>query len=173
VAHGFIGGKMNWYLIIKFLHILAVTITIGGMFARQLVRNVAKKSEDVKTVASLTQVAHRIDRMMVIPWSNTILVFGIILAVMLKWPIFGFLQGASQNWLLVSNILLIFMLSLIPAVFIPHNKKVEVLLQTALQEGTVTSEMRATLADKKNQTAHLAEEIIILVIAALMVLKPF
>ena len=38
------------------------------------------------------------------------LVFGIILAIMLKWPIFGFLQGASQNWLLVSNLLLVIML---------------------------------------------------------------
>ena len=28
---------MNWYLIVKFLHIVAVAITIGGMFARQLV----------------------------------------------------------------------------------------------------------------------------------------
>jgi len=99
---------MNWYLVIKFLHILAVTIAIGGMFARQLVRGIAKKSDDVKTVASLTHVAIRIDRAMVIPWSNIILPLGIILAVMLKWPIFGFLQGASQNWLLVSNILLFY-----------------------------------------------------------------
>jgi uncharacterized membrane protein len=47
---------MNCYLIVKFLHIIAVTITIGGMFARQLVRGIAKKSDDVKTVASLTEV---------------------------------------------------------------------------------------------------------------------
>jgi uncharacterized membrane protein len=45
---------MNWYLIVKYLHILAVTITVGGMFARQLVRSIAKKSDEVKTVASFT-----------------------------------------------------------------------------------------------------------------------
>ncbi len=164
---------MNWYLIVKFLHILAVTITTGGMFARQLVRGIAKKSDEVKTVASLTQVATRIDRALIIPWSNAILPFGIILAIMQKWPIFGFLQGSSQNWLLVSNVLLIIMLSLIPAVFIPHNKKVEALLQTALANGSVTSELSAALNDRKNIIAHHAEEIITLVIAALMVLKPF
>ena len=164
---------MSWYLIVKYLHIMAVTITTGGMFARQLVRGIAKKSDDVKAVATLTQVAHRIDRMMVIPWSNTILIFGIILAVMMKWPIFGFLQGASQNWLLVSNILLVIMLSLIPAVFIPHNKKVEALLQNALSKGNVTPELTAALNDQKNKVSHHAEEIITLVIAALMVLKPF
>jgi hypothetical protein len=47
------------------------------------------------------------------------------------------------------------------------------LLQTALTEGRVTPELSAALNDKKNQVAHHAEEIIILVIAALMVLKPF
>ena len=164
---------MSWYLIVKYLHIVAVTTTTGGMFARQLVRGIAKKSNDVKTVASLTQAATRIDRVLIIPWSSIILPLGIILAVMMKWPIFGLLQGASQNWLLASNILLVIMLSLIPAVFIPHNKKVEALLQAALAHGRVTSELRATLDDKKNILAHHAEEVIILVIAALMVLKPF
>lgn len=164
---------MNWYLIVKYLHVIAVTITTGGMFARQLVRGMAKKSDDVKTIASLTQVATRIDRAMVIPWSNAILPFGVILAVMMKWPIFGFLQGASQNWLLVSNILLIVMLALIPTVFIPHNKKAGTILQSALAEGRVTSELSAALDDQKNKLAHHAEEVIVLVIAALMVLKPF
>ena len=164
---------MNWYLIIKYLHIMAVTITIGGMFARQLVRGFAKKSGDVKMVAGLTHVVVSIDRLMVIPWSNIMIVMGIILAVMLKWPVFGFLQGAPQNWLLVSNILLVIMLVLIPTVFIPHNKKVESILQSALAEGQVTSELSAALNDQKNIFAHHAEEIIVLVVAALMVLKPF
>jgi len=164
---------VNWYLIVKYRHILAVAITIGGMFARQLVRGFAKRSDDIKTVASLTPVALRIDRTMVIPWSNLIFLLGIILALMQQWPIFGFLQGTAQNWLLVSNILLIIMLALIPTVFIPHNKKVETLLQTALADGRVTPELSAALNDKRNQRAHQAEEIIVLVIAALMVLKPF
>ena len=164
---------MNWYLLIKFFHILAVTLTIGGMFARQLTRSVAKQSVDITTIASLTRLAVRMDRVLVIPWSNIMILMGIILAIMQKWPIFGFLQGASQNWLLVSNLLLIVMIVLIPAVFIPHNKKVEALLQTALAEGRRTPELSAALDDKTNKLAHLVEELIVLVVAALMVLKPF
>src|SRR5690349_3391859 len=87
------GDKMNWYLIVKYLHIIAVTITVGGMFARQLVRSAAQNSDDVNIVASLTHVAVRMDRSMVIPASNLMIIFGIILAIMQKWPIFGFLQG--------------------------------------------------------------------------------
>ena len=36
---------MNWFLIVKYVHIPAVAITSGGMFARQLVRGFAKRVE--------------------------------------------------------------------------------------------------------------------------------
>jgi hypothetical protein len=47
------------------------------------------------------------------------------------------------------------------------------ILQAALVAGHVTPELNATLDDKKNELAHHAEETIVLVISALMVLKPF
>ena len=68
---------MNWYLAIKFLHITAVIMLIGGVFARQLIRGVAKKSGDIKLVASLTQIVRRLDTTMIIPGSNAALVLGI------------------------------------------------------------------------------------------------
>jgi hypothetical protein len=164
---------MNWYLFVKFLHVSTVAITIGSMFARQLVRGIATKSEDVKEIASLTRAAIRMDRALVVPFSNLMALMGVILAVMLKWPIFGFLQGAEKNWLLVSNILLVALMIMIVRVFLPYNKKVDGLLQIALAEGKVTSELRTALNDNKNQWAHHIEEVVILFIAALMVLKPF
>jgi uncharacterized membrane protein len=164
---------MSWYNFFKFLHILAVVVMVGGIFARQLVRGIAKKSDDVKTIASLTQVAGRIDRVMVIPGGNLVLIFGVILAWMLKWPIFGFLQGASQNWLLVSNILLVMTIIPVAVVFIPYNKKLESIIQAVHAEGHVTPELRAVLDDKVNKLAQHIEEIAILAVATLMVLKPF
>jgi uncharacterized membrane protein len=164
---------MNWYLIIKYLHILAVTLTTGVMFARQLVRGQARNSDDINVTASLTRVAVRMDRVLVIPWSNLMIVMGIILAVMQKWPIFGFLQGSAQNWLLVSNLLLLVMIGLIPGVFVPHNKKVESVLKSALAQVRVTPELKTALDDRRNKIAHYVEEGIVLVVAALMVLKPF
>jgi uncharacterized membrane protein len=164
---------MTWYLLIKYLHILAVALTTGGMFARQLVRANAKKSDDIQVTASLTRAALQIDRLMVIPCSNLMIVFGIILALMMNWPIFGFLQGSTQNWLLVSNILLIVMLTVIFTVFIPHNKKVKAILKTAVEEGLITPELNAALNDKRNKLAHYVEEFVIIAVTALMVLKPF
>ena len=164
---------MNWYLVIKFLHILAIAITTGGMFARQLVRANAKKADDIKVTASLTHIALRIDRLMVIPWSSLMITFGVVLALIQNWPIFGFFQGSTQNWLLVSNILLIIMQAVIFGVFLPHNKKVAVILKSALAEGSVTPELSTILDDNVNKLAHHIEEGIIILVAALMVLKPF
>lgn len=164
---------MNWYLVVKYLHIAAVAITIGGIFARQLVRRIAGRSDDIKAVAALLQAAIRMERVLVIPGSNLMILFGIVLAVMQEWPIFGFLQGSDRNWLLVSNLLLIAMIALIPGIFIPHNRKVTSLLQSALAAGKVTPELSAALNEKKDLWAHYAEQAIVLVVAALMVLKPF
>jgi uncharacterized membrane protein len=164
---------MNWYTVFKFLHIVAVILMVGGIFARQLVRAIASDSDDPKVIESLTKVAGRLNRTMVIPGGNLVIVFGIVLAVYLKWPIFGFLQGASQNWLLVSNILLIATMVLIPTMFLPHNKRVESLLHTALAEGRVTPDLRTALHDRTRRLAHHVEEIVVLIVAALMALKPF
>jgi uncharacterized membrane protein len=164
---------MSWHLLVKYLHILAVTLTIGGMFARQLVRGYAKKSEDLPSLASLTHAAMYIDRSLVIPASNLMILLGIILAVIQKWPIFGFLQGASQNWLLASNALLVVLLVTIFTVFVPHNKTVEAQLQAALAGGHITPELSAALNDPKNRLGHYVEEAVVLVVAALMVIKPF
>ena len=164
---------MSWYNFFKLLHILSVVVMVGGIFARQVVRGIAKKSDDVKVIASLTHVAGRLDRSMVIPGGNLVLIFGVILALILKWPMFGFLQGASQNWLLVSNILLVIMMVIVATVFIPHNKKLESIIQAAQAEGHVTPELSTTFDDNKNKLAHHVEEILILAVTALMVLKPF
>jgi hypothetical protein len=62
---------------------------------------------------------------------------------------------------------------MVPTVFLPHNRKVESLLQVALTEGRLSPELSAILNDPTNRLAHAVEEIIVLIIAALMVLKPF
>lgn len=126
---------MSWYLMIKFLHIIAVIIAIGGVIARQLLSQQAKKANDIQLFATFSQAAGKIENAMVIPGMNAVMVLGVILALISHSPILGFLQGASQNWLLVSNILLLGGLITIPAIFIPRGKKCEPLLQVALAKG--------------------------------------
>ena len=164
---------MNWYLWMRFLHIASAIIFIGGILARQLVRSVAKRSTDVQSFAALNQAAGRIESLMVIPGNMAVIVFGAILAVIIGAPIFGFLQGASQNWLLVTNILLILEIPLVALIFVPRGKKFDLVLQDALAQGLMTPELHAELEDKTVRMAHISEIVMVVIIVLLMVFKPF
>ena len=80
----------------------------------------------------LRTVPAGIERVMVIPGMNVVLVLGIILGFMGHYPILGFIQGGQQNWLLASNILLISVLLVIITIFLPRNKRLEPILQNAV-----------------------------------------
>jgi len=164
---------MHWYPVVKLLHIFAVIVAVGGLFARQLLRTYAEKASDIRAFAEFSRAAGHVERLMVIPGMNAVLLFGVILALIGGFPIFGFLQGASQNWLLLSNLLLVGVLVIIPAVFIPRGKKCAPILDAALAKGEITPELRAAMGDKIVRLAHWYEEIAVIAIAALMVLKPF
>jgi len=164
---------MNWYFVIKFLHIIATIMFVGGIFGRKLVRANAKKVDNIHIFAALSRAAGRIERLMLIPGAQAVLVLGVILAVITGSPMLGFLQGASRNWLLVANVLLLMNLLIVPFVFIPRGKKFEVLLQSALSSGQITLALRAAMNDKVIKLAHLFEEVSLVAIVALMVFKPF
>ena len=164
---------MNWYIVVKFLHVSSVIVCVGGLFARQLIRQHAKKSNDVQLFATFSQAAGKIENAMVIPGMTAILVFGVALGLIGHSPILGFLQGAQQNWLLVSNILLIGILVIIPTVLVPRGKIFEPILQDALAKGQITPELRVAMNDNIVNIAHRYEEVALIIITALMVLKPF
>lgn len=164
---------MSWYIVFRFLHIASAIWFVGGLFARQLVRRHVKQPDDVQQFAIFSQAAGKIETTMVIPGSLAVTVIGVILAIIGGYPIFGFLQGASQNWLLVANILLITAMALVPTVFVPRGKKFEPVLQSALAEGRITPELRAAIDDPVVKLAHLYEQVAVIVVVALMVFKPF
>lgn len=164
---------MSWYALFRFLHIISTIMFIGGIFGRQLIRAYAKKVTDVRVFAELTRGAGRIERIMIIPGNMAVIVFGVILALSSGAPILGFIQGASSNWLLVSNLLLITGFFIVPLIFLPRGKVFEAALEKALTAGQMTPELRTTLDDPIVKYAHIYEAVMLLVIVALMVFKPF
>ena len=91
------------FLFVRFLHVASAMWFIGGILARQIVRAYAKRTDDVQRFATLSEAAGRIESTMVIPGNMAVIIFGVILGLLIKAPILGFLQGASRNWLLVSS----------------------------------------------------------------------
>ena len=130
---------MNWYLIIRFLHILSAIAFIGGVLARQLLRSFAEKTDDVRNFAALSQAVGRIETFMVIPGNLGVILFGVILALITGAPILGFLQGASKNWLLAAIILLVFDVLTIPVIFVQRSKRFDLVLKDAVAKGQMTA----------------------------------
>ena len=83
------------------------------------------------------------------------------------------MQGAAQNWLLVSLLLFLSLIPLIRFVFLPRGKPFEAALQDALAREVVTDELRARLNDPVVAAAHIYEGVVILLILYFMVVKPF
>ena len=164
---------MNWLLLLRFLHIVSAIASVGGVFARQFVRTLASTVQDIHQFVALSNGAGVIERLMVIPGSLAVLIIGIIFALMLHAPILGFLQGASQNWLLLANVLLLVDILIVPLIFIPRGKQFEPLLRQSLTQGAITPALRAALDDPVVRMAHRYEMGSLIVIVALMVFRPF
>lgn len=164
---------MNWYLLVRFIHLLGSIVFVGGILARQAVRMQGKKSTDIHTLAVYFLAAGKIESLMVIPGNLVVIIFGVILAIMIRAPIFGFLQGSGQNWLLVANILLFLGALNVPLIFLPRGKIFDRIMEEALAKDEVTPELKAHLNDKVVKTAHIFEIVFLIVIVILMVFKPF
>lgn len=164
---------MSWYLLLRFLHILSSIVFIGGIFARQAVRSRGKKATSIRELEAYFLAAGQIEKLMVIPGNMAVIVFGVVLAIMMKAPIFGFLQGASQNWLLVTNLMLVAGGLMVPLVFLPRGKIFDRQMQDALSRDEITPELRFHLDDAVVKRAHFLEMFLVVVIVILMVFKPF
>lgn len=165
---------MTLYSIMKLFHVLAAFWMISGVVGRGLTFWYAGRAKSVEAVHALLKVSEFFERYAVIPISVAVLVFGLIVTWMQRWPIFGFLQGASSNWLLVSFILFIGISAIIaPLGLVARRKQRERAIEVALVQKTITPELTAALHDKVVIRFRATEFITLIVIIILMVTKPF
>jgi len=164
---------VNLKSLFLFLHIMSAICLVGGLLSRQIVRAHAKKMADVRVISELYNAAGRIESVLIIPFNMMVVVSGLIYAIMIKAPILGFLQGASQNWLLVTNLLVLATPLPIIFFFIPRGRKFEPVMREALGRGQITPELAAQLQDPMMKRMHLIELIGVVFVVALMVFKPF
>ena len=164
---------MTLYNFMKMLHVIVAVVFAGGLFARQVIRSYARTIDDVAWFANLSAAAAYVENVMVKPASLIIVVLGVIQARLGGIPIFGFLSGGDQNWLLVSIALYLAAFLLVPLVFVPKGRAFRPLLDASLSQGRITPELRLAINDRTVALAHHLETAAVLVVLALMVLKPF
>jgi uncharacterized membrane protein len=165
---------MNLYIVMKLFHVLAAFWMISGVVGRGLTFWQAGKAKDVHAVAALLQISEFFERYAVIPVSMAVLVFGLIVTWMQKWPLFGFLEGSPKNWLLISFALFVGISAFIgPLGLVARRKERTRAMDEALAEGTITHRLMAALHDKVVRRFRAVELVTLLVIIVLMVTKPF
>lgn len=165
---------MNLYLIMKLLHVLAAFWFMSGLVGRDFAFWRAGRVKDVRAAHALLQISDFFERYAVIPVSVAVLLFGLIITWMQKWPLFGFLQGSSSNWLLVSFILFLGVSALIgPLGLTARRKERTRAVEEALAQGEMTLRLLAALHDKVVTRFRAVELVTVVVIIILMVTKPF
>jgi uncharacterized membrane protein len=165
---------MNLYILMKLLHVLAAFWFISGVIGRNFAFWQAGRATNVQAVHALLQVSEFFERYAVIPVASAVLVFGLVITFLQRWPLFGFLQGSSSDWLLVSFILFVGgSLAIIPLRLVVRRKERTRAVEKALVQGTITPELTAALNDKVVIRFRAVELIVLVIIIILMVTKPF
>jgi uncharacterized membrane protein len=164
---------MSFALILKFLHILAALWLVSGLLGRGITLRQASRTQDIHTTTALLQLGGFFERRMAIPGSMAVFVLGLFTAWVQGWPMLGFLQGSSINWVLASILLYLSLFPLISLVFIPRGKLFEAALQEAQAQGQVTPRLTAAFNDRVVAAGHIYELAAVAVIVYLMVVKPF
>jgi hypothetical protein len=154
------------------LHVLTAFLLVSGVVGRGMSLREAAQAQDVRAVEALVRLAGRFEAMVRGP-SIAVLVLGLLTAWRGGWPILGFLQGGSANWVLASLVLYVTLVPLIIWVFLPQGRIFARTIQDALAEGRVTPALTAAFGDPAVTVAHAWELIVLILLIWLMVVKPF
>jgi uncharacterized membrane protein len=158
---------------LKFLHVIIAFWMTAGLLGRGVAQLRAERTTDIRSLQLLVELIGRFDRLMVIPASTAVFVFGLLTAWAQGLPMLGFIQGARTNWLLISLVLWIGVFALVPTVFIPRGRVFGAILEEAVRLDRVTERLAAAFRDPVVRLAHIYEIAALVVIIFLMVTKPF
>ena len=159
---------MDLATILKFLHVVAAFSLVAGLIGRGIVLGRARRSRHLAEIELLLPISDPFEKM-VVYGSAAVLVLGIVTMLAQGRP----LLREGSYWLPTSITLFATLVLLVPLVFIPRGKAFELAMQDARKRGEVTPELDSAFHDGTVAFARIYESIVIGIIAALMVLKPF
>jgi uncharacterized membrane protein len=164
---------MTLGLVLKLLHVLSAVLFIGGILGRAVTFRRSAQSGELHSAYALLQASEFFERKILIPASMAALVTGLLTAWIQGWPLFGFLQNARTNWLLLSLVLFLATTPAIPLYLIPRRVQRTQAAEAAREQGKLTPELTAALNDRGVLTYRSFELAIAILIVILMVTKPF
>jgi len=164
---------MSLAALLIWLHVLSVFWLVGGILARDRCYALARTTDDLGRLEWLIEMGGHFERRMVRPATFAVLVAGLVAAWARGWPILGFLQGSSTNWVLVSLLIFLTIIPVIAFVFIPRGRIFRAAYVEAQSLGVVTPRLRAALGDRVVVAARIYELAMIALITAIMLTRSF
>lgn len=155
------------------VHVLTVFWLVGGILGRDTCYAEAGRADDLAALGTLAALGGVFDRVMVRPATFVVLLTGLVAAWQRGWPILGFLQGGSVNWVLAALLVYLSAIPLIFLIFLPKGRVYRKTLEEANQRGVVTPALRAALKDPVVGAARGYEIVMVGVLAWLMITTPF
>lgn len=165
---------MTLGLLMKLLHVLSAFWFISGIVARDFTFWRAAKVSTVEGIHTLLQVSEFFEQWGVIRGGFPVLIFGLLTVWLQHWQMFGFLQGAPTNWLLISFIIFVGSGAVIgPLGLVARRHQRTQAMTDSLAKGMITPELTAALNDNVVNTFRKVELAAVAFIIILMVVKPF
>jgi hypothetical protein len=159
---------MDWADLAKLLHVAIAIVFVSGLIGRWILLNRAARADDPETSYVLAHNAGPFEQI-VIRGGPFLIIAGLLTAWAQGYPWLGLTTG----WMLVSVVLLLTTIPAVPLVFLPRGKVFEAELEEARRQGVMTPGLRAAFADPMVALARRWEFVVIGLVVALMVLKPF
>jgi Predicted integral membrane protein (DUF2269) len=160
---------MDWVaLLLKLAHITTAFALVAGLAGRWILLRRAAAQTDIERQHLFAEAASPFERAVQVS-SGLVIVLGLATAWAQGYP----WLGLTTPWILVTVLLLVPLITFIPAVFIPRGRVFEAAMADARARGIITPALRAAWADRAVALARSYEVAAVAIIVALMVLKPF
>ena len=158
---------MSWIDLVKLLHVALAFALVAGLMGRWILLTRAARQDDVEAAYGLAEAAGPFERIVRISGGSVVLA-GMLTAWVQGYP----WLGLTTTWMLLTVLLVIPIIVLIPAVFIPRGRVFEAAMADARAKGIITPALRSAWKDPAVALARRYELVTIAIIVALMVLKP-
>ena len=162
---------MSLYTLLQLLHVLSAMWLVGGLLGRAVALSSARRAPEMRIIKAIADVSGRLENLMIAPGIFAVLVTGIATAVAGGISLLGPIDGGPW-WVVVPLLILVFAVVTTPLT-LSHDRRWGQALEDAAQRGVVTDTLRVYL-DGRAMFRHYAPDIAaVVLIVALMVLKPF
>lgn len=162
---------MTLFAVFKLLHLASAMWLVSGLLGRAVALAATRRYSDVAIVKSIADVSGRLENLMIAPGYILLIVTGVATALAGGYSLFGPLSGGPW-WVFLGVLYMI-----VGTVITPFVVRADAAWGKALEEsvslGRITDRLRGYLERGALIRRYAPDIVVVALVVALMVLKPF